>query len=70
MLITERIFTNDFHPVSIVFFRCLFGMILEEKVNGGILFGLLFVYMNKILIKWGANEHGRVTRNRCKYHGQ
>lgn len=47
MLITERIFTNDFHPVSIVFYRCLFGMILEEKVNGGILFGLLFVYMNK-----------------------
>ncbi|MEE3954303.1 hypothetical protein [Peribacillus frigoritolerans] len=34
MLITERIFTNDFHPVSIVFYRCLFGMILEEKVNG------------------------------------
>ncbi|MDM5286265.1 hypothetical protein [Peribacillus frigoritolerans] len=47
MLITERIFTNDFHLVSIVFYRCLFGMILEEKVNGGILFGLLFVYMNK-----------------------
>lgn len=49
MLITERIFTNDFHPVSIVFYRCLFGMILEEKVNG--------VYEKK-LMKWGANEHG------------